>query len=178
MPGMASSKLIESEIGLYRSALGFQINSGGSGWIQMETPADKKTIETTYHAPKTEPALAEALAAAPKAKRLKVPMTGEGASLTVRVDNLDKNLSLEQYLHRWLKEYPRYGFDILNSKSFTQNSITGQIVDLVNQGTKNQLRQVIFVRNNHAVILTCRDALATFRESINGCNQIIRTFKW
>lgn len=177
IPGMGSSKLIAPELGIFRSANGFQISAGGSGWIHIEAPTDNKFIETVYRAPELESSVAEALSA-PKTANKKARRPGEGASLTVRIDKLEKELALERYVQRWLKEYPRYGFDVLSSKSFVQNKHKGYVLDLVNRDSQRQLRQVIFMKKGRAAILTCRDDVATFRDSLLGCNQIIRTFNW
>lgn len=165
MPGTASSKLVAPQLGLYRSPLGFQISSGNSGWLHGEPPKDNKFIATVYRAP--------ANSAQPGSKDLVA-----GASLTVRVDELKKNMAIDKYIQRWLKEYPKYGFDVLGSKSFVQNKQRGYVVDLLNRDKKKQLRQVVFINEKKAVILTCRDQSVSFKQALKGCNQIIRTFSW
>ena len=47
--------------------------------------------------------------------------SGVQSSLTVRVDQLKKNTDLVQYVHRWKKDYPRFGFDILFVKRINVN---------------------------------------------------------
>jgi hypothetical protein len=181
-PATASSKLIAPELGIFHSASGFQISAGDSGWVHAEVSANNEFIETLYRAPELEPAVAEALAGSKSKPKTK---GAETASLTVRVDKLDKDLSLERYVQRWLKEYPRYGFDVLSSRAFThiptdrpQAKVRAHVLDLVNRDIGRQLRQVIFLERKRAVILTCRDEITTFQESLKGCNQIIRTFSW
>jgi hypothetical protein len=36
----------------------------------------------------------------------------------------------------------------------------------------------VFLKNKNAVIMTCRDRVATFQTSLKACNQIIKTFVW
>ena len=100
------------------------------------------------------------------------------ATLTVRVDQLEKKMEISQYVKRWTKEYPKFGFDVKGSKKFAMNGQNGYVVDLVNTSKKRQLRQVIFMKENKAVLLTCRDHISSFKSSLNECNKMIKSFKW
>jgi hypothetical protein len=190
IPGTGSSKLISAEKGLYRSPHGFEIATGASGWIQgevareLEGPAgtsnefaSQNAIEAIYLAPQPDPAVAEALAGAKKTAASPRRSSGS-AALTVRVDQLEKDVALDRYVNRWLKEYPRYGFDVLNSKPFALDKQRAYVIDLVNRDGGKQVRQVIFMKKRTVAILTCRDRIAAFNESLKGCNDIIRTFHW
>lgn len=161
MPATSTSKLVAPQLGLFRSPLGFEINAGGSGWLHSESPRDSKFVQTVYRAPEST--------GGDKAAR---------ASLTVRVDKLEKPLAMTKYVQRWQKEYPKYGFDVLGSKPFTQGKLNGYVLDLLNRDSQKQIRQVVFMKKTAAVILTCRDDAASFKDSLKGCNQIIRTFDW
>lgn len=156
MPGTASSALVAPKLGLYRSPMGFQVSAGESGWIHAEAPKHNKYVATVYRSPKAE----------------------ADASLTIRVDKLPKEVALDKYVQRWMKEYPKYGFDVLGSKPFSQNKQRGYVLDLINRDNGKQLRQAVFVKNQKAVILTCRDQAKSFKNSLKDCNTIIRTFTW
>jgi hypothetical protein len=189
IPGTATSKLVSPQIGLYHSPLGFQLNAGSSGWAHAAPPKNNKYIATVYRA--AEPGSVadrmradlhsqgnvvnggKAVAAAKTVKPSSAP-----ATLTVRVDKLEKDTTLDRYIGKWMKEYPRYGFDVLGSKPFLQAKNKGYVLDLVNRNQGKQLRQVVFLKRKNAVILTCRDRIATFQTSLKACNQIIKTFTW
>jgi hypothetical protein len=160
IPGTATSTLVSPHLGLFRSPAGFQVSAGTSGWTHNEAPAGNKLIATLYTAPATKT----------KNKDL--------ASLTVRVDKLSKDIPIKNYVQRWMKEYPKYGFDVLGSKPFAQNKQKGYVLDLVNRDSGKQLRQVVFLDKQKAVIFTCRDQAKTFKDALKGCNQIVRTFQW
>lgn len=159
LPGTATSTLVSPKLGIFRSPLGFQIAAGQSGWQQAEAPAENKFIATMYKAPS-------------KSGKTDV------ASLTVRVDQLKKETTLDKYVQRWMKEYPKYGFDVIGSLPFAQNKDKGFVLDLINRDSGRQLRQAVFLKKNRAVILTCRDRADGFKEALKSCNQIIRTFEW
>ncbi len=161
MPATSTSKLVAPQLGLFRSPLGFEINAGDSGWIHSQGPKESKFVQTVYRSPEK--------AGGEKAAR---------ASLTVRVDKLEKTVPMSKYVARWQKEYPKYGFDVLGSKPFNQGKLDGYVLDLLNRDSQKQIRQVVFMKKTAAVILTCRDDAASFKDSLKNCNQIIRTFDW
>jgi hypothetical protein len=157
-PGMATSALVSPHLGLFRSPRGFEVSANGSGWSLEEPPKGNKTVTTVYQSP-----------------------IAKDAEMTIRVDQLkaqSKELTVEKYAQRWIKEYPRYGFDVMNSQPFQLKNQKGYVLDLINRDTAKQLRQVLFLKNKTAVILTCRDKISDFQNSIRGCNQIIRSFNW
>jgi hypothetical protein len=159
IPGTATSTLVTPRLGIYRSAQGFQIEAGQSGWAQAQAPAENKFVSALFKAPTK-------------------PGAGEAGSLTVRVDQIAKELPLDKYVQRWMKEYPKYGFDVIGSLPFVQNKEKGYVLDLLNRDSGRQLRQVVFMKKTKAVILTCRDQAAAFKDTLKSCNQIIRTFQW
>ena len=159
-PMPSATKLVEPKLGIFRSPQGFKIGTGESGWIHSEVPKNSKYVSTIYKSP-----------ALPGSKK-------ETAALTVRVDKLEKEMSIDKYVQRWMKEYPKYGFDVLGSKTFVQGKDKGYFLDLLNRDSGRQLRQVVFLKKQKAVILTCRDQKATFNAALKSCNQIVKTFQW
>lgn len=157
-PATSGSKLIAPKLGFYRSPDGFRLHAGDSGWLQAAPPRGNQTILTVYRSPRNE----------------------SKASLTVRVDRLARNATSERYISRWIKEYPRFGFDVLGSQPFTQGGARGHVIDLVNRDSKMQLRQVVFVNEarKRAAILTCRDNAPDFSATLKSCNSIVKTFIW
>ena len=157
-PGTSSSFLLGIEKGRFISKHGFLINSSDTGWIHKSTPRGIENIETIYASPEES--------------------DGLQASLTVRVDDLSDISSASQYMKKWMNDYPRFGFDILASRKVKVNGNIAQMVDLIHAESERQLRQVIFVKNQKAVIFTCRDSKMTFLKAMKSCNEIVRSFRW
>lgn len=157
-PGTSSSRLLSPKLGFFRSADGFRLHSGDSGWLQAAPPVGNQTILTVY----------------------RNPIVNSKASLTVRVDRLSRGTNTDRYITRWVKEYPRFGFDVLGSQPFLQGALKGHVIDLLNRDSKMQLRQVVFVneQKKRAAILTCRDTTQDFSATLKSCNSIVRTFEW
>lgn len=190
IPGTATSKLVSPQIGLYHSPLGFQMNSAHTGWEHVAPPSGNKFVATVYRSAPVSGDRAEPGSVASQihadlhrggdvvgASKM-VSTKGVPATLTVRVDHLDRDTTLDRYIAKWMKEYPRYGFDVLGSKPFMQSKNKGYVLDLVNRTQGKQLRQVVFLKQKDAVILTCRDNVSTFQTSLRACNDIIKTFTW
>jgi hypothetical protein len=158
IPLTSSSILISEKKGIFRSPLGFSLHSGQTNWEQVAAPQDNPFIATIYRAnPST---------------------SGIQAALTVRIDELNEKSNLESYSKKWLKDYPRFGFEILSSKKVRVGSQVAFLLDLVNRENQKQLRQVLFLKDKSAVTLTCRDQMKTFGTTLKSCNSIIRTFRW
>jgi hypothetical protein len=126
--------------------------------------------------------------ASPTGWTLQEPFTfvspqSSSAKLSIKEDILPTETHLETYAKRWMKDYTSYGFDFLGSRPFVNiglgNKATkGLVVDLLHKASDRQLRQVIFLKKKHAVILTCVDQKKEFNQTLNDCNQTIRSFEW
>ena len=158
IPGTSSSALIAADKGIFRSSHGFSISAGLSDWILTEAPRGNKFIAVQYKSPSTH--------------------EGIRAALTVRVDPVKSKSTLKKYVKKWIKDYPKLGFDVLSAKKIRVDDKYAFLLDLLNRETDKQLRQVVFLKEQHAVILTCRDQRQMFSKSLKSCNNIIRSFNW
>ena len=158
IPGTSSSALVAPQLGIYKSRFGFEIMAKETAWIQTKPPKKSRFIETVYRSP--------------------IERNNVRATLTVRVDNMRGKANLRSYVKRWIKEYPKYGYDVLGSKPFKMNGKKGYVIDLMNTRKQRQLRQVIHMSNRTAVLMTCRDHTDSFEESLKECNNIIQKFRW
>jgi hypothetical protein len=149
---------VKPHLGVYKTPQGVAMQTAGTDWIQAAPPKNTRYIATMFRSP--------------------VMKNNMRATLTVRVDQLSKPVELSQYVKRWTKEYPKFGFDVKGAKKFKMAQNEGYVVDLVNNAKKRQLRQVIFMKDKKAVLLTCRDHIATFKDSLAECNKMIKSFEW
>ncbi len=158
IPGTSTSSLISSESGKFWSAKGFRIHSGQTDWIQRPAPKDIPSLVTLYRAP--------------------TRVNGQQPALTVRVDELARKQALQSYVKKWMRDYSRFGFDVLTAKQIKFNSNSAFLLDIVSRETNMQLRQVVLLKQKTAVILTCRDHRSSFAKTVQDCNEIIKTFEW
>jgi len=158
IPGTTSSQLIAPKLGIYKSKFGFEILAANTQWIQTKPPKKSRFIETVYRSPRSR--------------------NNVHATLTVRVDKMKRKTGIKKYVKRWVKEYPKYGYDVLGSKSFKTRGKQGYVIDLMNTRKKRQLRQVIYLKGKTAVLMTCRDHSYSFNQSLKECNNIVQKFRW
>ncbi|QDK39146.1 hypothetical protein [Bdellovibrio sp. NC01] len=154
-PATSSSAFTAPENGLYFLHKGFTLKTDGSQWKPV---ADTSTtvLDTVRFAAKED-------------------ATGY---LTVRTDKVAKSASLELYTRRWMRDYPNYGFEILATKNFSLNGQPALIVDLASRSKGKQIRQVVLKNEDKVAIMTCMDNKESFGQSVQQCNQIIKTFRW
>ena len=105
-------------------------------------------------------------------------MNGQQPALTVRVDDMRVIQPLKSYVKKWMKDYTRFGFEVLTAKPIKVGENQAFLLDIVSRETQKQLRQVVFVREKVAVILTCRDGRDSFAKTVQDCNEIVKTFEW
>lgn len=158
IPATSSSSLIGADLGKFISQYGFTIHAGGTSWLHTEPPKDIAALTTVYRSPHTN--------------------HGVQPSLTVRVDKLKDATPLNKYVHQWMKDYSRLGFEVLGAKPLKVAGQDAYMVDVLSREAAKQLRQVVFVRNKVAVVLTCRDHREGFDETVRVCNDIIKNFRW
>ena len=158
MPGTSSSALVSAKPGQFYHPRGFSLDGGGTTWVQSEAPKSIPSLVTIYKSPL---------------------QNGEPQpALTVRLDTLKRQQALRSYVKRWMQDYTRFGFDVLTAKSIKVNDQSAFLLDIVSRETQKQLRQVLFMKEKMAVILTCRDHKKTFAKTVQDCNSIIKTFRW
>ncbi len=158
MPGTSSSQLVSGKPGLFFHPKGFRIDSSGTAWVQSEAPKTIPSLVTIYKSP--------------------IPVNGQQPALTVRLDNMKNTQNLKSYVKRWMQDYTRFGFDVLTAKNIKINEQNAFLLDIISRETQKQLRQVVFMKEKMAVILTCRDGKESFQKTVQDCNQIIKTFQW
>lgn len=156
--GMGNPTFVPEKPGLFFSPKGFRLDSSGTAWVQLAPPKQIPSLAAIYQAP--------------------IAVNGQIPALTVRVDELRQKQPMKSYVKRWMQDYNRFGFDVLTAKPVKIGEHQAFLLDIISRETKKQLRQVLFMREKTAVILTCRDQRETFSKTVQDCNQIIKSFDW
>ena len=158
LPTSSSTSIIADQTQPFISELGFKMNSANTDWKLMPKPIDSKYMVTLYQAPHTYKDLS--------------------ATLTVRMDPLNEKIETQDYVKKWLRRYPRFGFEVLVAKPLEQKGKPGYVIDILNKENARQLRQVIFLKDKAAIVMTCKDHIDNFKNTLKSCNDISRTFEW
>lgn len=158
IPGTSSSPLVSSQPGQFYSTKGFRLDAAQTAWLQRPPPKHIPSLVTVYRSP--------------------VQQNGQQAALTVRIDDLQTKQPLQKYVKKWMRDYSRFGFDVLTAKPIKLKNNSAFLLDIVSRETEKQIRQIVLIKNKTAVIMTCRDHRDTFAKTVQDCNEIMKTFSW
>lgn len=135
---------------------GFTLKTEGTSWVPVSSN-EQSILDTIRFASKDPNSL---------------------GSLSVRTDKISKNVTLELYTRKWMRDYPNYGFEVISAKNFTLNGSPALVVDMLSRLKKKQLRQVVLKNEDRIAIMTCLDSQEKFSQSLQQCNQIMKSFTW
>lgn len=158
MPATSTSLLTNEKPGIFRSSKGFSVNAGKTEWVLSEPPAELPSVVTVFKSPQNH--------------------HGVQPVLTVRVDELTQKMDLKLYAKQWLKDYATLGFKILKTKTLKVNSNQAFAMEIEEVRGPKKLRQIVFLKNQMAVVLTCRDLKESFAKTVKSCNEIFKSFEW
>jgi hypothetical protein len=140
--------------------LQFELETKGTNWDLAVAPPDVKNVKRFFRGPLS--------------KDMKTQPT-----LTVRIEPLPENeKDLREYLRRWLKDYPKFGYNVLGHKPFKLDGQSAHVIDVISNSGEKQARQVITLQGKDVILLTCLDTKDSFMDSLPACNQIVRSLKW
>lgn len=154
-PATSTSALTDLNKGLYFLHRGFTLSVADTDWRPLA---------------KTEESLADSIRFASK--------ENADGSLSVRIDYLSQNTTLELYSRKWMRDYPSYGFEVASAKTIQLNGHPTLVVDMYARSKEKQIRQVISKNNDRVVIMTCIDNKASFNNTLKECNKIIKSLAW
>ncbi len=158
IPATSSSLLVSGKPGLYRSIKGSSVNAAQTEWVLGTGPTGIPAVVTLYRSPEIH--------------------HGVQPVLTVRVDELHHNSDLKTYVKQWMKDYTLLGFNVRKAKQMKVSDNVAFVVDLEEVKSAKRLRQVVFLKDQTAVVMTCRDHKDTFDKTVHECNQIFKSFEW
>lgn len=158
MPATSTSLVTNEKPGIFRSSKGFSVNAGNTEWIHAEPPTELPSVVTVYKSPENH--------------------HGVQPVLTVRVDELAKKTDLQAYAKQWMKDYALLGFNILNKKTLKVNANSAFAMDVEEMRGQKKLRQIVFLKDQTAVVLMCRDLKESFKKTVKACNEIFKSFEW
>ncbi len=158
-PVTTSSLLTDPEKGQSFRGFGFKMAFNGSHWRPLQKDSEGLFAEIQFQDKdsKNDNSLAQ---------------------ISLRMDDLSKNQSIETYAKKWMRDYPHYGFEVLGTKTFAHSGGQGLVVDLFHRQSNKQLRQVILLKNKKVAIFTCSDAKVKFNGILAECNHLVKGFSW
>lgn len=156
-PGVASSVLTDPSKGTFLHGFGFRIRGLPTEW--------------TPHPLGSENGIESAV-------RLTSKQSTKDSSISIHLETMTKNSSLESYARKWMREYSGYGFEILGTKGVLLNGEKTLLVDLTQNRKNRQIRQAVLQRGSRIAVVTCLDKKDSFHLTLGICNEVLRGFQW
>ena len=95
-------------------------------------------------------------------------------TLTLRTDK-GRYLSAKAYAEKWLKEFPKFGYDLLNSTESTKGSLNGYDIEVSSQISNRRVKQFLVHRPNEIWVFTCTADQSNYKEVWAQCESILKT---
>jgi hypothetical protein len=108
------------------------------------------------------------------------PINKEGfqPTISIRKDIRAQGFkSVERYARRWLKSFPQFGYDVFHKKRYQHRGQESYIIDALDTHRRVQIRQILFLQNPNALILTCTDKSDSFEKTLRVCNEVIASWR-
>lgn len=96
------------------------------------------------------------------------------ATLTMRVDKGEWR-SARLYAERWLKDFPKFGYELQMSREAQLGSLSGYDMEFKAKDSPRTTRQFIVKRPGEMWIFTCTGDSAHFRTAWTSCEKILKT---
>ncbi|MCC6277676.1 MAG: hypothetical protein IT289_07160 [Oligoflexia bacterium] len=104
----------------------------------------------------------------------RAPQVVDGAQSTLswRIDRQDSS-SAQAYAEKWIKEFPKFGYEVKQSKAATYGSLSGYDLELTSTVSDRRLRQFLVAKNKEMWIFTCSATRSQFQKAWEACQQIL-----
>lgn len=158
IPGVGSSEVSQLLKNIVVSEYGFRIGNSKQTFWNLKQDIQSNTTNTF-----------EYFAADPLKK---------SARFTINIDKFTSPTNFDSYVKKWVKEYPYFGFEILNTQKMKLDDEPCYLVDLTHPKKNKQIRQFVVVKKEFAVVMTCADEINKFNETALQCAELIKNFQW
>jgi hypothetical protein len=99
---------------------------------------------------------------------------GGPATLTMRIDQGEWPTA-RQYAERWLKDFPKFGYELQMSRETKIGDLTGYDMELKAKESRRIARQFIVKRPHEMWVFTCSGDDTKFSASWTACEKILKT---
>ncbi len=95
------------------------------------------------------------------------------ATLTLRSDKSQIE-SVKKYTEKWLRDYPKFGFELQQAGEVTYGDLKGYQIEMV---SKKVIHQFIYKNDNEFLVFTCSSGLQNSIAVWEKCQEILRSAK-
>lgn len=94
-------------------------------------------------------------------------------TLTLRTDSSQEYKTAKAYSDHWLKEYPKYGFQVEYARPNTFVSKQGYELQVKSIDAPKMVYQVVLPKGSEMLIFTCTSETKGFKNALEACKKII-----
>ena len=153
-PATSTSSFLKTDQGFFYGTEGFSLSAQKLNWKPQLTSKPGELTSVVFQS------------------------ENDSGSLSAQIYQ-EKKPSFEKDVKDWIKDYPFYGFKILNSKTISENKQKGIVIDLVHKKKQKQVRQIILeTPTEQSLVFTCQDSVSNFAQTLDKCNQVLRSLSW
>jgi hypothetical protein len=105
-----------------------------------------------------------------------IAQKGIQPTLTMRVDTGNWS-SARLYAAKWLKEYPKFGYELQMSREARFGTLDGFEMELQANDTNRRVRQFVVARPSEVWVFTCSSDKENFDAAWSACRKILSTAK-
>jgi hypothetical protein len=98
------------------------------------------------------------------------------ATLTLRIDHSDARTS-RIYAEKWLKEFPKFGYELQMSKATSYGALEGFEIELKSNTSERRIKQFLVKRPNVMWVFTCSSDQNHFGSVFKDCEKILKSAK-
>ena len=124
-------------------------------WDFFEPNGDDKALKFIARAPTRDPSKPQ-------------------GTLTLRIDNTE-NLTPRRYGEKWLKEFPKYGYEYQMARDSQYGALKGYEIELLSPMTNRRVRQFITSQGDEMWIFTCSAQKDKFTQLVGACEKILKS---
>lgn len=101
-------------------------------------------------------------------------VTNVQPTLTLRTDK-GNYTSAKAYAEKWLKEYPKFGYDLQSSKPTRRGALEGYDIELNSNLTNRRVKQFLVHRPDEIWVFTCTADQKNYKSAWAQCEEILET---
>jgi hypothetical protein len=98
-------------------------------------------------------------------------------TLTLRIDHGNWSTA-RAYGERWLKDFPKFGYELQMSRDSTIGNLKGFEMELAATQSKHVIRQFIVKSKQEFWVFTCTSDQKHFTNTWSACERILKTAKY
>ncbi|PIT99210.1 MAG: hypothetical protein COT74_09380 [Bdellovibrionales bacterium CG10_big_fil_rev_8_21_14_0_10_45_34] len=97
--------------------------------------------------------------------------------LTLEWKQTGNGISIDKFVSSWMKDYPKFGYQIEESKVFGLLNEKAHFLELTKKNSETRLSQYVLKKNSHRFVFTCVSQKSQWATLRKECHRLIMSLK-